>query len=106
MTREQVTIYGNGIKEKHTHYEAYPYVGNQIATVIISGDIASEFKKKYDYFIQECESFVVEIDFVRNDRHISSDQYKSANYLRGSIYSLDDIVGNPTGEKIHKSILK
>ena len=47
MTKHKVEISGAGIVDKHTHYEVHPFIGPERATIIIRGDIATDFQKKY-----------------------------------------------------------
>ena len=97
MAVEKLTIYGKGITDKHTHYEAYPFVGPERATITIRGDIAHEFQRKYGHPIQQCDCFEVEVDLHRNDQRVKECQnpFKSPARMTGSINSLDDIVVNP-----------
>ena len=94
MTKYLVKISGSGIEDKHTHYEAHPFVGPDRTTVIIREDIIAGFKEKYGIPIIECERFEVEVDFIHNSQRVKECQYvfKPQNHLVGSIDSLDDVV--------------
>lgn len=47
MATHKVSISGKQIRDKHTHYEAHPFVGSEQVTVIIRGDTAEEFRARY-----------------------------------------------------------
>jgi len=104
MAVEKVTIDGNGIRDKHTHYEGYPFVGNSMATVIIRGDIAEDFRKKYGCAIWQCHSFEAEVSFHRNEERLKEcqDPFLSPKHIMGSIDSLDDIVDIQKEDPNHK----
>ena len=94
MAVHKVEISGAGIVDKHTHYETHPFVGPERATIIIRGDVAADFQKKYGLPITEAERFQATVDLGRNDQRVREcqDVFKPASHLMGSIYSLDDIV--------------
>lgn len=94
MTEYDVQFSGTGIVDKHTHYEAYPYVGPERATIIIRGDIAEGFQKKFGIPMREAERLNARVDLGRNDEKVREcqDVYKHGSYLMGAIHSLDDIV--------------
>ena len=94
LAEYKVEISGAGIVDKHTHYEAHPFVGPERATVIIRGDIATDFQKRYGLPIIEAEKFQASVDLGRNDQRVREcqDVFKPASHLMGSIGSLDDIV--------------
>ena len=93
MTQYNVEITGRGIVDKHTHYEAYPSVGLQRATVLIRGDIATGFQKKYAISITRAKKIWVMVDLTANDQRVKEcqDIFKPASHLMGSIDSLDDV---------------
>lgn len=93
MTLYQLEISGAEIVDKFTHYEAYSFIGPEMATVVIRGDIATEFQKMYGLPITEAESFRVSVDMCRNDSKIEEcqDVFKPCSYLSGAISSVDDI---------------
>ncbi len=90
----KVEVLGTSIVDKHTHYEAYPFIGPERATVIIRGDIATEFKEKYGLPITKAERLQVSVDLGRNDQRVREcqDVFKPAFHLIGAVGSLDDIV--------------
>ncbi len=93
MIERQITIRGKQVIDKHTHYEVP--ISEPYATVIIRGDVATDFMKKYGLSITEAPSFEVTLYLTRNDQNLGSDPFKSPGQLRGSVASLDDIVFNP-----------
>jgi len=95
MTIETITITGKQIRDEHTHYEFITHVGPYSATVIIRGDLASDFSKKYGKNILESE-FQAEVDFIRNDQKIKEcqDPFKLGSHHYGRIGSIDDITLN------------
>ena len=94
MTEHKVEILGAGIVYKHTHYEAHPFVGPERVTIIIRGDVATDFQNKYGLPITEAERFQATVDLGRNDQRVREcqDGFRPVAHLMGSIYSLDDIV--------------
>ena len=94
MTEYKVEISGAGIVDKHTDYEAHPFVGPERVTVIIRGDIATDFQEKYGLPITKAERFQASVDLGRNDQRVREcqDVFKPVSHLMGSIGSLDDIV--------------
>ena len=99
MTTTQYTfdILGKNIVEKHTHYEAYPFIGPLRSTLIIRGDVVDDFREKYGLAITEAERLTVTADFLRNDQKVKECQnpFKAGDYLFGTIASIDDIVYEP-----------
>lgn len=89
-----VKIYGNGIHDKHTHDEAYPYIGPHQVTVIIRGDIAEDFRSKYGVAMSKVDYFMARVELMRNDERIRECQYPflAPSHLIGNIATLDDIV--------------
>ena len=89
-----VEITGAGIVDKHTHYEAYPFVGVEKNTVIIRGDIATEFQRRYGLHIRNAGRIQVSVDLRRNDQLVKEcqDPFRSGSYLNGAVNSLEDIV--------------
>ena len=94
MTQYTVEIVGAGIVDKHTHYEAHPFIGPERATVIIKGDTALEFQRKYGLPITGAERLQVTIDLGRNDQRVQEcrDAFAPGSRLMGTIDSLDDVV--------------
>ncbi|MBS3175399.1 hypothetical protein J4440_05970 [Candidatus Woesearchaeota archaeon] len=91
MINAEITFYGKQIKQKHIHYEYYPTVDSNSATVIIRGDVASDFSKKYKSGITET-NFNANVEFTRNGDRIKEcqDIFKSQEYLIGYL-SLENI---------------
>ncbi len=94
MTPYNVEITGAGIVDKYTHYEAYPFIGPERVTVIIRGDIATQFRKKYGFEIIKADRLDVSVDLGRNDQRIREcqDSFRPASHLMGAVDSLEDIV--------------
>ena len=94
MESYKITICGNNIRDKHTHYEATVSFGHETATVIIGGHIAEDFLRRYGYAITRCPSFQATIPLARNSELVQEcqDPYKSPTYRIGSIQSIDEIV--------------
>lgn len=93
MAVYRVEIYGKSIEDKNTHYEAYPSVALERATVTIRSDIAAAFQKKYNLPITKAEKFRVNVDLISNGQRVRECQHpnKSRDHLMGSIGSIDDI---------------
>jgi len=94
MAEYHVEIAGESIMDKHTHYEAHPFIGPERVTVIIRGDIAIDFRKMYGFPITEAEKLQVTVDLGRNDARVKEcqDGFQPASHLMGAVGSLDDIV--------------
>ncbi|MFH1455556.1 MAG: hypothetical protein ABIF40_01250 [archaeon] len=94
MGLEKVTIYGKRIADKQTHYESYTFVGSERATVIIRGDIAEDFYKKYGNPMTAYVQLEIQVDFIQNFQRVKEcqDPFQSPMYQIGTIDSLDDIV--------------
>ena len=90
----QIEIVGEQVIDKHTHYEAYLFIGSERATIIIRGDIVRGFQEKYGIPITKTEKFNVDVDFGRNGQRVKECQnvYVSASHLIGAIGSLEDII--------------
>ncbi len=91
MVTENVSLQGQHLQDKHTHYEASTFIGPDNATVIIRGDVAADFKRQYGIPITKADSFNAEVDFTRNSQRVSSNHFRPGSHLTGSIGSLDDI---------------
>jgi len=89
-------IIGRNIQDKHTHYEAHSYIGPAQATIIIRGDIATDFQNKYQQPITQADAFQVTLELGRNDHRVKEcqDPFKIGSHLIGSIDSIDSIVYN------------
>lgn len=94
MTQYKIEIVGAGIVDKHTHYEAYPFISSERATVIISGGIATQFQEEYGLPITEAGRLQITVDVGRNDQRVKEcqDAFKPASHLMGAVHSLDDVV--------------
>ena len=93
-TQYTVNISGKNIAEKHTHYEAYPFIGPLRSTLIIRGEIADAFEQRYGLAIITAERLTITADFLRNDQKIKEcqDPFKAGDYLFGTIASIDDVI--------------
>ncbi|MBS3169724.1 hypothetical protein J4210_04525 [Candidatus Woesearchaeota archaeon] len=93
-TQYTVNISGKNIVEKHTHYEAYPFIGPLRSTLIIRGEIADAFEQRYGLAIITAERLTITADFLRNDQKIKEcqDPFKAGDYLFGTIASIDDVI--------------
>ena len=94
MTSYTVEIARTGIVDKHTHYEAHPFIGQQRVTVIIRGDIATGFREKYGIPLAQAERLQLTVNLGRNDQRVGEcqDLFRPASHLMGAVNSLDDIV--------------
>jgi len=94
MTEYKLKIYGTSMEDKHTHYEAHPFVGPERVTVIIRRDIAVDFQKKYGLPITKAEQFQATVYLGRNDQRVKEcqDVFRPGSPLMGAIKSIDDIV--------------
>lgn len=94
MTEYNFEIAGAEIVDKETHYEAYPFVGPEMATVVLRIDIATGFQKRYGIPITEANKLQISVDLGRNDQRVKEcqDGFKPASHLMGIVYSLEDIV--------------
>jgi len=94
MASYKVEITGAEIVDKHTHYEARPFIGPERVTIIIRGDIATDFQDKYGLSIRKAEKLQLNVDLGRNDQLVKEcqDLFQPASHLKGTVESLDDIV--------------
>ena len=106
MPREThtISVYGNGIRDKHTHYETRGHVGPTPYTLTIRGDIAEEFKKVHGRNITDKDiHFKVPVSFGRNDELVAEcqDPYKLGPHFIGTLDSIDDIIILPDDITLH-----
>lgn len=94
MALSKVEINGNRIVDKHTHYETRTYtIGPDQATVIIRGDIACDFQKKYGFPITSARKLQAQVEFGANRDRLAEcqDVFKPGSHQIGAIDSIDDI---------------
>jgi len=87
-------ISGRAFLDKHTHYEAQTNIGPNSASIILTGDIASELQSRYSHELGKYPALRIKVSFGENQQRIKEcrDPYKSANHLIGKIASLDDVI--------------
>lgn len=93
MEEHIISFFGRDLRDKHTHYEVYPYVGPFQTTVIIPGYITADFKQRYAGSIGEY-TLTVRLEFLRQSELVEEcrDPFKRSDHLRATIRDLEGVL--------------